>query len=153
MYCIPKREIKHHGIFKGEVSKLGDELTVDDIRDIERLTRTINNILANPKNWIVSEIMKENYDVMKVELKPLDTSAYCKSVFEKCFKTLIMSATILNHKAFCRSVGLSSDDVKFIQVYCESYYGLIGYRLVESSADLTTLQRYKNIFHHVSITY
>ena len=27
-----------------------------------------------------------------------------------------MSATILNHKAFCRSVGLSSDDVKFIQV-------------------------------------
>ena len=27
-----------------------------------------------------------------------------------------MSATILNHKAFCRSVGLSPDEVKFIQV-------------------------------------
>ena len=51
-----------------------------------------------------------------VKLKPLDISSYCKSVFEKCSKILIMSATILNHKAFCRSVGLSSDEVKFIQV-------------------------------------
>ena len=48
-------------VSKGPISKLGDELTVDAIRDTERLTRTINNILANPKNWIVSEIVKENY--------------------------------------------------------------------------------------------
>jgi ATP-dependent DNA helicase DinG len=104
------------GISRGPISNLGDELTVDAIRDIERLTRAINNILANPKNWIVSEIIKENYEVVKVELKPLDISSYCKYVFEKCSKILIMSATILNHKAFCRSVGLSSDQVKFIQV-------------------------------------
>jgi Rad3-related DNA helicase len=97
-------------------ANLGDELAVDAIRDTERLTRTINNILANPKNWIVSEIIKESYEVVKVELKPLDISTYCKNVFEKCSKTLIMSATILNHKAFCRSVGLSPDEVKFIQV-------------------------------------
>ena len=87
-------------------ANLGDELAVDATRDTERLTRTINNILANPKNWIVSDILKENYEVVKVELKPLDISTYCKNVFEKCSKTLIMSATILNHKAFCRSVGL-----------------------------------------------
>jgi ATP-dependent DNA helicase DinG len=104
------------GISKESISKLGDELTVDAIRDIEKLTRAINNILANPKNWIVSEIIKENYEVMKVELKPLDISPYCKPVFEKCSKILIMSATILNHKAFCRSVGLNADDVKFTQV-------------------------------------
>jgi ATP-dependent DNA helicase DinG len=101
---------------QGSVSSLGDELAVDAIRDIERLTRAINNILANPKNWIVSEIIKENYEVVKVELKPLDISPHCKNVFEKCSKTLIMSATILNHRAFCRSVGLSPDEVKFIQV-------------------------------------
>ena len=67
----------------------------------------------------MSEIKKENYEVIKVELKPLDISPYCKSVFEKCSKTLIMSATILNHNAFCRSVGLSGgeeDKVKFIQI-------------------------------------
>jgi ATP-dependent DNA helicase DinG len=94
-----------------------DELAADAIRDTERLTLTINNILSRPKNWIVSDIKKENYEVVKVELKPLDISAYCKAMFEKCSKTLIMSATILNSKAFCRSVGLIHDDeVKFIQV-------------------------------------
>ena len=107
---------------------LGDELAIDAIRDTERLTKTINNILSNPKNWIVSEIKKENYEVVRVELKPLDISSYCNALFEKCSKTLIMSATILNHKTFCKSIGLippeekrgekddNNDKVKFIQV-------------------------------------
>ena len=94
---------------------LGDELAIDAIRDTERLTRTINNILANQKNWIISDIKKENY-VVRVELKPLDISTYCKSLFEKCSKTLIMSATILNYNAFCRNVGLNPNEVKFIQI-------------------------------------
>jgi ATP-dependent DNA helicase DinG len=101
---------------KSTAANLGDELAIDALRDTERLTRTINNILANQKNWIVSEIKKENYEVVKVELKPLDISTYCKSLFGKCSKTLIMSATILNHKAFCRSIGLNPDEVKFVQI-------------------------------------
>jgi ATP-dependent DNA helicase DinG len=96
---------------------ISEELAADAIRDTERLTITINNILSNPRNWIISEIKKEDYEVVKVELKPLDISPYCKHVFEKCSKVLIMSATILNPKAFCRSVGLTYDkEVKFIQV-------------------------------------
>ena len=96
---------------------ISEELAVDAQRDTERLTITINNILSNPRNWIISEIKKEDYEVVKVELKPLDISPYCRPVFEKCSKVLIMSATILNPKAFCRSVGLEYDkDVKFIQV-------------------------------------
>jgi Rad3-related DNA helicase len=96
---------------------ISEELAADAIRDTERLTITINNILSNPRNWIISEIKKEDYEVIKVELKPLDISPYCKHVFEKCSKVLIMSATILNPKAFCRSVGLAYDkEVKFIQV-------------------------------------
>jgi ATP-dependent DNA helicase DinG len=105
-------------VSRKSVANIGDELAVDAIRDTEKLTRAINNILSNPADWIVSEIKKENYEVVKVELKPLDISAYCKTVFEKCSKTLIMSATILNAKAFCRSVGLIAEDnkVKFVQV-------------------------------------
>jgi ATP-dependent DNA helicase DinG len=95
---------------------LGEELAVEVIRDTERLTRVINNILSNPKKWIVSEIKKEDYEVIKVELKPLDTSGYSKDVFEKCTKTLMMSATILDPKAYCRSLGLAHDEVKFIRV-------------------------------------
>ena len=97
-------------------SPIGDELAVEAIRDTERLTRAINNILSNTKNWIVSEIRKENYDIIRIELKPLDPSSYCKDMFEKCTKTLIMSATILDSKEFCRNIGLTYNDVKFIQV-------------------------------------
>lgn len=101
---------------KNNIKTLGDEIAVDAIKDTERLTRTINSILANPKNWIVSDIKKDNYKVEKVELKPLDISPYCKAVFEKGSKTLLMSATILNNKTFCKSIGLVPNDVKFIQV-------------------------------------
>jgi ATP-dependent DNA helicase DinG len=93
-----------------------DELAVDVLKDTERLTRTINSILSNPKNWIVSNIKKDNYKVDKVELKPLDISSYSKAVFEKGSKVLIMSATILNKNAFCKSIGLDQENVKFISV-------------------------------------
>ena len=109
-------------IMRGQIVKenfkreIAEELLVEVIQDIERLTRTINNILGQPKNWIISDVHKENYEVTRVEMKPLDTSSYCRSVFEKCEKTLIMSATILNNAIFSKNVGLmSSDGVKFIR--------------------------------------
>ena len=94
------------------------ELLIDIVQDIDKLTRTINNILSNPNNWIVSEVHKENYDITRVDLKPLDPSKYIKAVVEKCPKTLIMSATILNEETFERNLGLSSEDnsTKFIQI-------------------------------------
>jgi ATP-dependent DNA helicase DinG len=117
------REIENYFSGRGSFSfrkepgrDLGDELSVEVIRDRERLTRAINNIVSNPKNWIVSEIKKENNEVTGVQLKPLDVSPYCKGVFEKCDKTLMMSATILDSKAYCRSLGLEHDQVKFIHV-------------------------------------
>ena len=112
---------KYADISKNDTSKISDELFVEAARDAEKLTRGINNILSNPKNWIVSDIKKENYEVVKVELKPLNISEYCQAVFKKCSKTLIMSATILNGREFCKSVGLTTssydrDDVKFIRI-------------------------------------
>ncbi|MFY9871207.1 MAG: hypothetical protein WAK17_15940, partial [Candidatus Nitrosopolaris sp.] len=93
-----------------------EELVPDAIADTEKLKRAIGDIRSNPKNWIVSEIKKEGDEVISVELKPLDVSRYCKWVFQKCNKTLMMSATILDSKTFCKSLGLSYDEVKFIQV-------------------------------------
>ena len=113
-------EEKYSDTSKKDTKKISDELFVEATRDAEKLTRAINNILSNPKNWIISDIKKENYEVVKVELKPLDISEYCQAVFEKCSKTLIMSATILNDRTFCRSVGLATfsydRDVKFIRI-------------------------------------
>ncbi|MFZ0328565.1 MAG: ATP-dependent DNA helicase [Nitrososphaeraceae archaeon] len=113
---IAQKYADDESISRKSAANLGDELAIDAVRDTERLTRTINNILANQKNWIISEIKKENYEVVKVELKPLDVSTYCKALLDKCSKSLIMSATILNYKAFCRNVGLNPDEVKFIQI-------------------------------------
>jgi ATP-dependent DNA helicase DinG len=95
---------------------LSEELTIEAIRDIEKLTKVIDNILSNPKNWIVSEIKKQGHEVIRVELKPLDVSSYCKGVFGKCNRILMMSATILDKDAFCTSIGLAPEEVKFIQV-------------------------------------
>jgi hypothetical protein len=51
----------------GKNLEIHKELLIDIVQDIEKLTRTINNILSSPKNWIVSEVHKENYDVVRVE--------------------------------------------------------------------------------------
>jgi Rad3-related DNA helicase len=128
---------------------LGEELAVEVIRDTERLTRVINNILSNPKKWIVSEIKKEDYEVIKVELKPLDTSGYSKDVFEKCTKTLMMSATILDPKAYCRSLGLAYDEVKFIRV--ESELQEVKANIVMVIDNLMALYRnHKGVIHTTS---
>jgi len=66
-----------------------------------------------------SDILVTKYlpdEEKEVELKPLDISPYCKDVFYRCSKTLVMSATILNSQTFCRNVGINAGDVKFIQV-------------------------------------
>jgi Rad3-related DNA helicase len=97
-------------------SSLGEELTIESIKDTERLTGAIDYILSNPRNWTVSEIKRERYEVISVELKPLDVSPYCKDIFERCTKTLMMSATILDSKTFCMSIGLAYDEVKLVQV-------------------------------------
>ena len=58
------------GISKISSAKnVSEELAADAIRDTERLTTTINGILSNPRNWIVSEINKEDYEVVKIEWK------------------------------------------------------------------------------------
>ena len=101
---------------KTKIPSDNKELLVDAQQDIEKLDTTVESISANTSNWIVSEIKTEGNDIINVELKPLDVSPYCKEVFTKCGKTLMMSATILDAKTFCKTIGISFDDVKVIRV-------------------------------------
>ena len=91
------------------VNMLTEELLVEATQDIDKLELAIDNIVSNATNWIVSEVKKEGREVTRIELKPLDVSPYCKDVFTKCNKTLLMSATILDIETFCSSVGLEHD--------------------------------------------
>jgi ATP-dependent DNA helicase DinG len=74
-----------------------------------------HNNNSNQDDLVWKESVVDNNKIIKIEFKPLDVSRYCKGLFEKCSRTLIMSATILDIDAFCRNVGLDRDNVKFIQ--------------------------------------
>lgn len=91
-----------------------DETKVEAEEYWQKIKTVIDDIQENPNNWIVSNIEKENRNIIEVEFKPLDLSGYCKKLFEKCDRILIMSATILDVNAFCRSIGLDTNFVKFI---------------------------------------
>jgi Rad3-related DNA helicase len=83
------------------VNMLTEELLLEATQDIDKLELVIDNIVSNATNWIVSEVKKEGREVARIGFKPLDVSPYCKDVFTKCNKTLLMSATILDIETFC----------------------------------------------------
>lgn len=89
-------------------------LRIEARRDLEKLTTVIDEILFRPKNWIVVEKIEDA--AKSIVFKPLNIASYCASIFNKCSKVLIMSATILDHISFCNSIGLLPNDVKFIRL-------------------------------------
>jgi ATP-dependent DNA helicase DinG len=92
------------------------EFMLDISRNIERISEAVKPIEVNIESWIIADIEFKGSEVVKIVFKPLDVSPYCSKLFDNCKRTLIMSATILNKEAYCRSVGLNVKDVKFIQV-------------------------------------
>ncbi|MGI8832229.1 MAG: hypothetical protein ACR2IS_06280 [Nitrososphaeraceae archaeon] len=92
-----------------------EEIRLDAMNYLQKVEQGINEIQSNPANWIVSKIEVGNGKVIKLEFKPLDVSSYCKKLFDKCDKTLIMSATILDVNTLCRNIGMDLNTVKFIQ--------------------------------------
>jgi ATP-dependent DNA helicase DinG len=107
------------GPFNIEVELKVKDTTVDTREDLARLDRTIATLSSEPKNWIVSDMKFDAIDrtaVATVELKPLDLSRYCKRIFDKGCRVLMMSATILDVDAFCKEIGLETSSVKVIKV-------------------------------------
>jgi ATP-dependent DNA helicase DinG len=118
------------------------EIKIEAHEYLQKVEWVMDLIAEDPDNWIVSNIEREkrsNLDelfgfkdhendrvaaaattgkegrISRVEFKPLDVSPYCKKLFAKCDRTLIMSATILNIDTFCRNIGLDRENVKFIE--------------------------------------
>lgn len=98
------------------VSAIGREGDNDQWKRRQRHIWNGNDITnSNQKDVQFQNETVESNKIMRVEFKPLDVSRYCKGLFERCSKTLIMSATILDIHAFCRNVGLDRDSIKFVQ--------------------------------------
>jgi ATP-dependent DNA helicase DinG len=103
-----------------ESGRLQREIRIEAKEYLQKLEFTISEIDLDPGNWIVSNIERDdkhdpNSRIKSISFKPLDISRYCQRMFTQCNNTLIMSATILDADAFCKSVGLERSKVKFIQ--------------------------------------
>jgi len=69
------------------------------------------------KNWVFNIIESPEQKVRKLEFKPIDVSQYSSdSLFYLGRKVLLMSATIINHQAFCESLGIPLADSAFISI-------------------------------------
>lgn len=89
-------------------------------KQIEMLDKHLSKInrfieLFDEENWVFSLTETEDQKTRRLEFKPIDVSPYAEqSLFKFGRKVLMLSATILNHKAFCESLGIPFDQAAFI---------------------------------------
>ena len=68
-------------------------------------------------NWVFESVPAINRSQRKFSFKPIDVSKYAHDyLFRLGEKVLMMSATILDHKTFCKSLGVSEDEVLFLSI-------------------------------------
>ena len=68
-------------------------------------------------NWVFEIRPAENKKGKRIEFKPIDVSPYAEQIlFRLGHKVVMMSATILDKKGFCTTLGLDENDVEFISI-------------------------------------
>lgn len=91
-------------------------------RQIEMLDKHMCKVnrfieLFNEDNWVLNVAETEDKKTRRIEFKPIDISPYSEqSLFKFGRKVLMLSATILNQRAFCESLGISLDEAAFISL-------------------------------------
>jgi Rad3-related DNA helicase len=71
--------------------------------------------LFDDENWVFNISETEDQKTRRLEFKPIDISPYSdQSLFKFGRKVLMLSATILNHRAFCESLGIPMEESSFI---------------------------------------
>ena len=89
-------------------------------RQIEMLDKHMCKVnrfieLFDEDNWVFNISETEDQKTRRLEFKPIDISPYSEqSLFRFGRKVLMLSATILNQRAFCESLGISLEDSAFI---------------------------------------
>jgi Rad3-related DNA helicase len=73
--------------------------------------------LFDEDNWVLSVTEAEDQKSRRIEFKPIDISPYSEqTLFKMGRKVLMLSATILNHRAFCESLGVPMEQASFISL-------------------------------------
>ena len=91
---------RQYDLLKGHVSKIKKFLEIYD-----------------SSNWVFELAPSQNRSLRKFVFKPIDISSFAKEHLFRLGNTVIMmSATILDHKTFCNSLGINVDDAAFISL-------------------------------------
>jgi ATP-dependent DNA helicase DinG len=91
-------------------------------RQIEMLDKHLSKVnkfieLFDEDNWVLSVTETEDQKSRRIEFKPIDISPYSEqALFKMGRKVLMLSATILNHRAFCESLGVPFEQAAFISL-------------------------------------
>jgi ATP-dependent DNA helicase DinG len=91
-------------------------------RQIEMLDKHMCKVnrfieLFDEDNWVFNITETEDRKTRRLEFKPIDISPYSEqSLFKLGRKVLMLSATILNQRAFCESLGIPLEDASFISL-------------------------------------
>lgn len=94
-----------------------------ELQDLERilgfLGRVDREYAADPSNWVVIETRNEDKSVAKIEMKPVVAKKFAAEFADSCAQQYVfLSATILDYRYFCRTVGLDPADGEFVQMPC-----------------------------------
>ncbi|GGL46408.1 helicase C-terminal domain-containing protein [Halocalculus aciditolerans] len=97
-----------------------DELTADEAAERDRLQELIGELEwfvedyrdhESATTWVVDQ------DGSDITVKPMNPERYLKhTVWDRANRFALLSATILNKQAFCRSVGLDPSNVALVDV-------------------------------------
>ena len=99
------------------------ELSPEDVSARDRLDELISELRwfvddyrdpDSPTTWVVDQPAGEG---TQITIKPLDPARYLRhTVWDRGNRFALLSATILNKRAFCRGVGLDPDRVALVDV-------------------------------------
>jgi len=101
-----------------------EDLTVEtaNSKQFEMLDKHICKInrfieAYEPDNWVMNvvDVQVGDKKLRRYEFKPVDVSPFCEDYLYKygTDHVLLMSATIMNKDAYCRSVGINPKDAEF----------------------------------------
>jgi len=71
----------------------------------------------NDTNWIMDEQYSTERHARKIQFKPIDVAPYANDMLHHYGQfNLLMSATILNDRAFCELLGIKSDECGYLNI-------------------------------------
>lgn len=114
--------LEDHGTFEMIVSKIAEAVRVNNDEEEEhwkgqalKYAKFKNALTNSDEEWISKHERKENWST--IELKPLFIRKFTDPLlFDIADNILMMSATILNPRIFADSLGVESNDYKYVKL-------------------------------------